>query len=506
MMDRPDYEEPLVSRDREGDPNPGFHSGFAHYKDVLYLFLFVVNVLSTLAIAVSYGVVALGAADHVVEVRDSVEYDESPQHTSVRILLGMVTALAVAFVLTLAWILTLSRIATYIINTLLMGVIMVPIVSGFAVFALGFYTMGTALVALAVGVLLASLCMRPRMDFAATNLKVACSALLAMPTTFVYALLLLLAQLAYSVLWAVAAVGFATSSYNVTVHAQGQEYHLDQCTTYLYSSALALEHVTLTCSGKCTACVCDSVLVVAGPCASPRVYPWACIWLLLSFFWTSAVLSNIVHCTTCSAVAAWWGSPEGSLDAEGAVQAGFKRATGPSLGSLCLGSLLVAIVRTVRSLLHFGVRQAQRVSAPPGLSHLLACILRLALWGLAILDWVVTFFSRYALCFVAIYGADFATASRSAAALFADSGWAALLNGDIVDVVLGLGHLVIGATAMASAHLYARLSGLPQVYSLLLTVFGFAAGYMVSTVALTPVSSAVSSVYVCFVDNPQALQ
>eukprot|EP01034_Spumella_vulgaris_P041425 gene41425-51296_t len=127
--------------------------------------------------------------------------------------------------------------------------------------------------------------MRPRIDFAAANLRVACESVSHMPSTIMYALFVLIAQITFIVIWVIAASGYATNNYSVTQTFNGALYHLDECTTYRYSSSFETAGQTFTCtsSGTCQTCICNDTL-----------------------FWTSAVCSNIVHCTTASSVAAWW--------------------------------------------------------------------------------------------------------------------------------------------------------------------------------------------------------
>ena len=56
-------------------------------------------------------------------------------------------------------------------------------------------------------------------------------------------------------------------------------------------------------------------------------------------------------------------------------------------------------------------------------------------------------------------------------------------------MVLTIGHVIIGTTSMLVGYIYGRLSGIGHAYTLLLTVFGFAAGNLISVVALSTISS-----------------
>ena len=388
----------------------------------------------------------------------------------------------------------------------MISLILVPIVFGFVLFAMGFFVFGAALIALSIFLLVLSLFIRPRMDFAATNLKVACGAILQMPSIFGYALLAVGVQVLFSIVWGMAAVGYATSNNQTTVHSHGLIYDLDVCTTYVYSGSFDVAtYGTLTCtSGTCHACVCDGNFVSNRSCVTPKLYGWTYAWLLLSLFWTSAVISNVVHVTTSAAVAKWWtvGYPSALM-----VQEGFDAATTTSLGSICLGSLLVAVIRTLRTLLHFATRQLEKNRTSSGvLRQLQSCFTSMLKYFLTVMDRLVVYFNRYALCFVAIYRHDFRTASVAASSLFRTRGWSTLLNDDIIDIVLNIGHIIIGTTSMSVGYIYGRLSGVGHAYTVLLTIFGFAVGYLISIVALSTISSAVATVYVCYVDNPHALQ
>eukprot|EP01032_Pedospumella_encystans_P033166 gene33166-37473_t len=257
------------------------------------------------------------------------------------------------------------------------------------------------------------------MDFAATNLKVACASVLQMPSIFGYALLAVGVQVLFCIVWGMAVVGYATSNNQTTIHSHGLIYDLGECTTYVYSNTFDIaSYGTLTCAGDtCRACVCDGTFVSNHSCVMPKLYGWTYTWLLLSLFWTSAVISNVVHCTTSAAVAKWWvvGYPSAMM-----VQEGFETATTTSLGSICLGSLLVAVIRTLRTLLYFASRQMEKKNSRSSgaLRQLQSCCVGLLRYLLTVMDRLVVYFNRYALCFVAIYHSDFRTASVSASNLF----------------------------------------------------------------------------------------
>jgi Plasma-membrane choline transporter len=73
--------------------------------------------------------------------------------------------------------------------------------------------------------------------------------------------------------------------------------------------------------------------------------------LFLSYYWTHQVLKNTIHCATAGVVGTWWWVPaEANSFWSPALSDSLCRATTYSFGSVCLGSLLVAIVQALRAL------------------------------------------------------------------------------------------------------------------------------------------------------------
>lgn len=70
--------------------------------------------------------------------------------------------------------------------------------------------------------------------------------------------------------------------------------------------------------------------------------------LLLSFYWTSSVIRNTVHVTVAGVVGTWWFVPtEAASFCSSAVRESYVRSMTTSFGSICMGSLLVAIVEAL---------------------------------------------------------------------------------------------------------------------------------------------------------------
>ena len=166
---------------------------------------------------------------------------------------------------------------------------------------------------------------------------------------------------------------------------------------------------------------------------------------MISLYWTCCVLSNIVHVVTAHAISHWWfyGLPDAGGALRGTSQASSWNIVRDSvihtctrlLGPIAFGSLLVAVVRTLRSFVYLLVTLMGSGSglggmgvqvAPPSISiggrvhtsrqsqgnKIKKFVIECLLVVLSVLDRAVTYFNHYAFCYVAISEMSFIQASR----------------------------------------------------------------------------------------------
>ncbi len=123
-------------------------------------------------------------------------------------------------------------------------------------------------------------------------------------------------------------------------------------------------------------------------------YPGMAFLLFLSYFWTHQVLNNTMHVTTAGTIGTWWFAPnEASSFCSQAIGDSFGRATTYSFGSICFGSLIVAIVQALRQLNHHlrGNDDAK----------ILVCIIDCIL---ACIEGIIEYFNKWAYIYVGLYG------------------------------------------------------------------------------------------------------
>jgi hypothetical protein len=176
----------------------------------------------------------------------------------------------------------------------------------------------------------------------------------------------------------------------------------------------------------------------------------------------------------------------------------FVRATTTSFGSICLGSLLVALVQVVHRLVNHARRRCHGNS-------LLLCIVECLV---SILQSLLEYFNKWGFVYVGLYGYSYVEAGPKVMELFRMRGWGAILNDQLVYRVLSWMAFVMGALSGLVGVLVVTIhpSLLRGVDSDSATWVAFLVGLIVGTVLsnilLSIIGSAVDTVVVCFAEAP----
>ena len=220
--------------------------------------------------------------------------------------------------------------------------------------------------------------------------------------------------------------------------------------------------------------------------------------LLVSLYWGFQVNQNISHTTTCGVAATWYFSSEINYNP---TPRAFKRTMTTSFGSVCLGSLLVAILEALRAM----IKNAQN-----GKNEMLKCI---ALCLLNCIERMVRYFNKYAYAQCAIYGTSFITSAKRTLDLFSSRGILALINDDLTGLAIFAGALIGGVVTAAIGY------GVGFVFyhndndddvrigvPIGLAVYGFFIGLVLCQTVLYVVHSAIVCLFVCYCEDPATLQ
>merc|ERR1740121_3289004 len=178
---------------------------------------------------------------------------------------------------------------------------------------------------------------------------------------------------------------------------------------------------------------------------------------------------NVVHVTVAGVVGTWWLSPaDANCCCSGAIIGSFIRSITTSFGSICLGSLIVAVIQALRQLA-YTARQNDDGNA---------CLICIAECILSCIQGIVEYFNKWAYIYVGVYGYSYCEAGKNVMQLFRDRGWDAIIADDLVGNALFLVSIIIGLII----------------------------GLMLACILMTVVASGVNSVIVCFADAPAEFQ
>ncbi|KAI9164389.1 pH nine-sensitive protein 1 [Blastocladiella emersonii ATCC 22665] len=232
------------------------------------------------------------------------------------------------------------------------------------------------------------------------------------------------------------------------------------------------------------------------------------VYLAFSFYFTSQVLRNSFHCTVAGVFASFYfmsGSPQG-MPANPTLSA-LKRTLTTSFGSVCYGSLIIAIVQTLRAV----INQARQNNDNAAMAFVLCCIDCI----LSCIEGLLEAMNHYAFCQVAIYGKDYCRAAKDTWTMVKDRGVDLLINDCLIGNVLSYGSLLVAGfttaitwvvyVAARAAAKEAAVAGF-DVMMLIVLILAFCIGAIMFSLVSVVIDSGVASTFVCLAEDPAALQ
>lgn len=459
------------------------------YQDRKYAWCFFANVLTIVALAFALGIPAVKSREVIFDSRTddddggngagsgpASEDDGTLDVSEIAWILAVVAVVGAS--LSALWVRFLTQHAESLVRcTVFTSIVFLVIVAVVAAFFHPLAALPFALFA-ALGVCF-WMSIRARVPFAAANLKTASLAIQRYPATVTAAFITLAVQIVWVCFWILAAAGVASKlhdSYEESKAAAPTNDPNNDPTTGTHSAT-------------------DGEHAKQGGVAFVMV---------LSFYWSMQVFRNTLHCVVAGTVGTWWAVPSSEDPTWGSM----KRALTTSFGSICMGSLIVAFIKTLR----FMVEAARRNERRRGGNMVALCCLCFASCILRCIEDALEYLNEYAFCQVALYGKDFVTAGKDALAMFKHRGWTTILNDYIIDRTLMLGCVMVGSITAIIGALLARatvavnVSGVDHTaVMVLVAIFAFIVGFLMCAIVSGVIESAVKTVFVCFAERPDAL-
>lgn len=229
------------------------------------------------------------------------------------------------------------------------------------------------------------------------------------------------------------------------------------------------------------------------------------IYFNFVMFWNTEIIKNVVHVTISGVFGVYYffeGSPQGAPASPTLSSA--KRALTTSFGSVCFGSLLIALLQTLRYILN-----SLRNDSDDGIMAFLAmcasCIL-------SCLEGLFEIFNKFAFTQVAMYGKPFVQAAHDTWALIKDRGIDAIVNDSLVGNVLGMGSLSVALTSGLYGYLFLAVvqpkfydkDDEPIVYAIVVFL-EIILGIVMMSVPNNVLDSGVTTTFVALAEDPETL-
>jgi len=225
------------------------------------------------------------------------------------------------------------------------------------------------------------------------------------------------------------------------------------------------------------------------------------IYALFCFYWGSQVIMNVVHTTVAGVFGTFYflyGTPQ--MPSGSPTWPALRRSCTTSLGSICFGSLIIAILKTLRTLANVASDQSD------GILAFVACIIMCIL---SCIENMVEYFNFYAFTQVAVYGKPYCQAAKDTWTMIKDRGIEAIINDNLIGNVLGIGSFLVGLLAALVGYIYiitAAHNLVSDTGSMIIMLLAcFFIGLSLMGTAGSVIHSGTATTFVCLGEDPAAL-
>jgi len=234
----------------------------------------------------------------------------------------------------------------------------------------------------------------------------------------------------------------------------------------------------------------------------------AALYLLFVFFWTSQFIVAMGQLVNALAVSTWYFTRDKSTTGNLTVLSSIHKAFRYHMGSAAFGSLIIAIIKTIRAVIMY--LQSKAAKSGNKIAQMVLCCLQCCMWCI---EKCMKFINKHAYIQIAIYGYSFCKAARCAFFLILRNIATIAAVGIVAEIVTMIGRILV--PLMSTFVAYVILNSMAdQLYTLwfplLLT---FCLSFVVADLFLSIFSMAISTILQCFVadkemfpDDPYAEQ
>lgn len=242
-----------------------------------------------------------------------------------------------------------------------------------------------------------------------------------------------------------------------------------------------------------------------GSCSHSKVVG-VLVFVFFAGYYISEVIRNVIHTTISGIYGTWYylyKSDQG--EPKHAALGALKRAVTYSFGSICEGSLIVALI----SLLRQGLNVLRQNASAAG-QGFEVCIICFIDFFVGILEWLVRWFNHYAYSYIALYGGKYTKASKDVFEMLRYKGFDALINDCLIGTALNFYNLFVAYVAALFVFLYLRYTA-PSYNSSggfygPMVAFSFLISGQISNIVNTFILSGTSTFFLSLARDPEVFR
>lgn len=224
----------------------------------------------------------------------------------------------------------------------------------------------------------------------------------------------------------------------------------------------------------------------------------AAIFLVLfAFFWGTQVIANILH-VTCAGVLARWYFNQGI---DKAVSTSFGQACTNYFGTICYGSLLIAIIQTMRVMCEMLKEQGESNG-----NIAIVILAYVAICCLDCLESIIRLFNTFAFIVTAIYSLPFCEAGKRGIDILTRGHCDVLTKSNFAGIVCFMGNLLGATVVCITCCLIAWALGLTSDYILAVGIISFLGAFCILMVVSRLVESGCDTLFLCFGDEKKPMR
>merc|ERR1711916_141286 len=217
------------------------------------------------------------------------------------------------------------------------------------------------------------------------------------------------------------------------------------------------------------------------------------VYLLFSLYWVSQVIRNVQHVAVAGTMMATYNAVKGE-PADSPLLGALRRATTTSFGSVCFESLVVAILKTIRSLIRFILNASDNQFLAFVINCILGCI-----------ESLMEIFNQYAFAEVA-FGKSYIRAAKDTWDLLKSHGVAGIINEVLTGLTFFFGALMGAIVCGGVAAIWASSSSVEGDLSWVSALVGGAIlGYILVAQVLDCPDSYITATFVSLAEDPLPL-